>query len=170
MKRAFRIFAALLLLLSYCGIAEAASPSGSLTVTVLPADVNSVNNILLGIETGCPQAGPPPLGTNTNCSPDNGGWYETPRLSTQIGRYPDFTGAFTSTGPCVPVAPQTNCGAGGFNNVTIYPWQMNFGTLDIYSGASTGTDLYAYGCGTTAGNNDYLINWAKAAAGDAGWT
>src|SRR5215472_9716589 len=170
MKRAFRIFAALLLLLSYCGIAEAASPSGSLTVTVLPADVNSVNNILLGIETGCPQSGPPPLGSNTNCSPDNGGQYETPRLSSQIGRYPDFSGAFTSSGPCVPAGSQTICGArGGIDANAGYPWQGNFGTLDNWNQPAGASGVYVYGCGTTAGNNDYLSNWAKAAANDPGW-
>jgi len=170
MKQAFRILAALSLLLSYCGMADAASPSGSLTVTVLPADVNSVNNILLGIETGCPQSGPPPLGSNTNCSPDNGGQYETPRLSSQIGRYPDFSGAFTSSGPCVPAGSQTICGArGGIDANAGYPWQGNFGTLDNWNQPAGASGVYVYGCGTTAGNNDYLSNWAKAAANDPGW-
>lgn len=157
-------------ILAWAGLCSAQSVSSQLQLTVTATSQGgSLDAILLGIETGCSTALPPPYGTSTPCSPDNGGWYETPRLNAQIGRYPDFSGGYTSTGPCVPPAGQANCGDNGIYFNEGYPVQINFGVLDNYSGSALTSGEYVYGGGTTNGNNDYLTNWAKAAADDLGW-
>jgi hypothetical protein len=126
---------------------------------VVPA-ADTLASIFFGIDTGCSTA------PTTPCTPDNGGVYETPPLHQQVGRYPDFNAAFTSSGPCGIPSGSTSCGGGAYLPYSQgYPVRVDFGKLDNYGGTPTATGLGVYGYGVAA----YLNSFNPAATNNADW-
>jgi hypothetical protein len=140
--------------------AFAAAPSANLFVQVVPA-ADTLASIIFGIDTGCSTA------LTTPSTPDNGGVYETPPLNQQVGRYPDFNAAFTTSGPCVIPSGSTSCGGGAYLPYSPgYPVRVDFGSLDNWHSTPGTSGTGVYGCGTPTA---YVNSFALAAANDPGW-
>jgi hypothetical protein len=166
------------------------------TFTAASYNGGSINGILLGDVTGCPPAArtpPTPCTLAVNGLPDNGGWFETPPWHTQIGRYPDASNAFVSSGPCVLRYNADGTPIFGFNgdgtinySLTVrcfaggtaaendaYPLIDSYATFDSFTGSqgqySSGSTWWGCGAKSDGTGNIYLSNWHLAAINDPGW-